>query len=196
MEPLGHETEYQKVYAYRYYCIEYDGCEKSEHPHYAPVRLFAVLVYGIFLRDYCFHHVPFLLELLDNLEIRVTTIYENACLNIVISFLGIVVHVFKSLFCGVVVADVVFHLSRITLKGALDYSGKCETYCPVRLGFLRQYRWRHGLKTLYQTVITCHLTVCLGDKLAEGHLLVLKLLVLFSSLMAGIGKVEKIILIL
>ena len=196
MEPFGHELEHKQVDADGYQGIEADGDKESEDPVHVPVGMLGRLVGGVFPCHDLLHILPFLLNVTQDLQIRVTAIHEDARLNVIIALLRIVVHVFQALLRHVVVSDVVLHLLGVFFHGTLDDGRQGQTHAAVCLGPLSHDVRRHGLQTVDEAVVTGYLTTGVADELAERELLPLKTLVLLRGLMTGIGQVKQVFLLL
>ncbi len=196
MEPFGHELEHEQVETDGHEGIESDGHEETEYPVEVPVGVFGGFVGGIFLCHHLLHVLPFLLDVTQNFQIGVATIHEDARLNVVIALLGIVVHVFQTLLRHVVIPDVVLHLLRVFLHGPFDHGGQGQTHAAVCSCLFAHDIRGHGLQTVDKTIVTGYLATGITDKLAEGQLLALEPLVLFRSLVTGVGQVEQVFLLL
>ena len=142
------------------------------------------------------HTLPFLLDITQDLQIGVASIHEDARLYVVVAFLGVVVHVFQTLFRHVVKTDVLLHLLGVFLHGPFDDGGKCQTYAAIRSCLFSHDVRGHGLQTVDEAVVTGYLPACVTDEFAEGQLLTLETLVLFRGLVTGVGQVEQVFLLL
>ena len=196
MQTLRHKAEHQHVQTDGDEGVETDSHKQSKDPVDIPVRFFGVFIGGIFLRHHLFHVGPLLLEVPDDAHISVAAVHEDTCLDIVITLLGIVVHVLQPLLGHVVDADIVFHLLRVVLQRSFDDGGEGQTDAAVDLCLLAESIRRRCRQTIDQTVVARHVAAGLVDELPERQLLTLELLVLFRSLMTGVGQVEQILLFL
>ena len=138
----------------------------------------------------------FLSEVLQNHQIVLATIVEDAPLYLAVAHVGVVVEVFEALLCVVVQRDVLLHLVIVVGQGAPDVDGERQTDVAVDLGLRRERTDVHVAQVVDQTVIAADFRVGVGDIVAEGCRVVAELLVLFRGGVAGVGEVKDVALLL
>ena len=131
-------------------------------------------------------------QVVENLEIVVATVVEDAHLYVAIAFVGIIVEVLQLLLGVTIVVDVLVQLVAVVGQRATNVHRKRQTHVAVNLCTLRQRHLRHVREIDDQTVVAGNVFVGLLHKRAERQDVALELVVLLSGLMAGVGEVEDV----
>ena len=129
-------------------------------------------------------------------EVVVSTVYEYIRLYFAISFLRIVIEFTEMLFRLLVIGDIVCHLLIVLLERTSDVDGKSKTDAAVHLCRVAEsHRW-HLVEIGDQGVVACYVMGIGFDVIPEWLRTGLELLVHLCSLMAGICKIEDVVLFL
>ena len=135
-------------------------------------------------------------EVLQNREVVLAAIHEDACLYLVVAQLGIVVHVFETHFRHLIHLDVLRNLRLVVNQRVPDVDSQRQTDVAVGLGPPGQQRTGHRAQTAYQTVVFGYLLVVALQEGLERQLAFLEVVVLLRGLVAGVGEVKHVVRLL
>ena len=193
--PCDEKPDAEEVDHEGHYAVDQQCQEQAHNPPHVPLRLHHVRR-SVFLgyRRPGLQYLP--VHLRQRAHIVRSAVLEDVCLYLGIAFVGIVVQAFQPLLRELIPAHILLHGILVVLKHTAYVHGQRQADVAVHLGLRTEHHRGHLAQHIYERVIAGNVRVAAVDEVLERHYLLPEVLILLRGLVAGVGKVEHVVVLL
>ena len=117
-------------------------------------------------------------------------------MDVVVALVGVVVEVFQLPLGHVVIIDIALQLLTVALQRSANIDSQGEANVAVDASTFRERAGIHLLKVGDERVVARNLLLVVDVEIAEGKRVLLELMILFCSRVAGVSEVKDVLKLL